>query len=387
MAEPVEQLHLLLAVPAHRVVFRQIFDQLANPCPELVGEVRRRRTDERVDVVLRGLRHRAASLSSRLAHSYLGGTRPDSSEVVVAGRFGRVRRFTTADLMLTATVLIWALNFTVTKYVLEHGFQPLAYSTVRYGAAALLFAGLTYGIEGSLRVGRRHLLLLLAAAAVGIWLNQLSYVYAIKLTTASTTALILGATPIFTALFAFAVGLERLRGRFWVAAVVSFVGVALIAAGASGGLTADLKGDALGVATAATWAAYSVAVAPLMRTYSPVRISAFVLLAGWIPLAASAAGQIASQSFSLEPLVWLCLGYAILGPLVLTNVLWFSAVHRVGPSHATLFANMQPFIAVIFAVLILSERLTLTQFAGGIAVGVAVLLSRPRERPVLARPE
>ncbi|MDQ3874985.1 MAG: DMT family transporter [Actinomycetota bacterium] len=298
-----------------------------------------------------------------------------------------MRRFTAADLMLTATVLIWALNFTVTKYVLEHGFQPVAYSTVRYGAAALLFAGLTYGLEGSFRVRRRHLPLLLSAAAVGIWLNQLSYVYAIKLTTASTTALILGATPIFTALFAFAVGFERLRGRFWFAALVSFVGVALIAAGAGGGITADLKGDALGVATAASWAAYSVAVAPLMRTYSPIRISAFVLLAGWVPLAASAAGQLASQSFSLQPLVWLCLGYAILGPLVVTNVLWFSAVHRVGPSHATLFANVQPFIAVIFAVLILSERLTVIQLAGGVAVGVAVLLSRPRERPVLARTE
>jgi drug/metabolite transporter (DMT)-like permease len=295
-----------------------------------------------------------------------------------------MRRVTSADLMLAATVLIWAFNFTVTKFVLEHGFQPIAYSTFRYGAAALLFAGLTYSLEGSLRVGRRHLLLLLVAAGVGIWLNQLSYVYALDLTTASTTALILGATPIFTALFAFAVGLERLGPRFWVAALVSFVGVGLIAAGASGGVSVDLKGDALGVSTAATWAAYSVAIAPLMRSYSPFRISAFVLLAGWIPLAATGAHQVAEQSFDLTPLVWICLGYAILGPLVLTNVLWFTAVHRVGPSHATLFANVQPFIAAIFAVLILAERLTALQIAGGVAVGLAVLLARARERPVVA---
>jgi drug/metabolite transporter (DMT)-like permease len=41
--------------------------------------------------------------------------------------------------MLLATVVLWALNFTVTKYVLEHGFQPLAYSTVRYGIATIIF--------------------------------------------------------------------------------------------------------------------------------------------------------------------------------------------------------------------------------------------------------
>ena len=39
------------------------------------------------------------------------------------------------DLMLFGTVLLWALNITVTKYVLDHGFQPLAYATIRYFAA------------------------------------------------------------------------------------------------------------------------------------------------------------------------------------------------------------------------------------------------------------
>ena len=49
--------------------------------------------------------------------------------------------------MLLATVVLWALNFTVTKYVLEHGFQPLAYSTVRYGIATIIFTWFTFGVE------------------------------------------------------------------------------------------------------------------------------------------------------------------------------------------------------------------------------------------------
>ena len=51
VAEPVEPLHLLLGVPAHVVVGRQPVDELAHARPELVGEVRRRRPDEGVDVV------------------------------------------------------------------------------------------------------------------------------------------------------------------------------------------------------------------------------------------------------------------------------------------------------------------------------------------------
>jgi drug/metabolite transporter (DMT)-like permease len=292
-----------------------------------------------------------------------------------------------ADLMLFVTVCLWGLNFTVTKYVLTHGFKPLAYSSLRYGGAALLFSSLTYRMERRLSVRRSDLPLLLLAAGVGIWLNQLTYMYAVKLTTATTVALILGATPIFAALIARAFGLERLSRIFWAASLVSFAGVALVAVGSEGGLSSDAAGDLLAVATAATWAAYSVMVAPLMRSYSPYQISAFVLVAGWIPLALTGVGQLRSQDWAaLGWLDWVCFGYALLGPLVLTNILWFTAIDRVGPSRATLFANLQPFIAAIFALAILSEPITPLQILGGAGIGAGIVLSRVR-RPRRAEPD
>ena len=289
-----------------------------------------------------------------------------------------VRR--TAYLMLASTVVLWALNFTVTKYVLEHGFKPLAYSTTRYGAATVLFTWFTYGTERSFRVRRRDLALIVLAAGLGIWLNQLSYVYALTFSNASTIALILGATPIFTALIAFAIGLERLHTRFWIAAAVSFAGVALIALGKKGGVSGSLKGDLLGIATAATWAAYTVAIAPLMRRYSPYRISALVLAIGWVAVALTGIQQTVNQSFDFSTLVWVCLVYATLGPLVLTNILWFRAVDQVGPSRATLVANAQPFIAAIFALVLLSETMTWVQVLGGLLIGGGIVLARRRAR-------
>jgi len=290
-----------------------------------------------------------------------------------------MRRLSTVELMLLATVLIWALNFTVTRYALTHGWHPLAYSGLRYSAGALLFAAITYGSERSFRVGRRRDLLLLGlAAALGVWLNQLAYVYAIKLTTASTVALVLGITPIFAALGAYVVGLERLSLRFWVAASVSFAGVVLIAAGSGGGIAVDLVGNLLSVATAATWAAYSILITPLMRRYSPYRISAIVLLAGCVPLLASAVEQLREQRLDLGLLPWGAIVFATLGPLVLTNVLWFRSVAIVGPSRATLFANIQPSVAAVIALLALDEPTTALQVAGGVAIGAGILLARRR---------
>ena len=51
------------------------------------------------------------------------------------------RRFSSTDGLLLLTVVIWSLNITVTKYILTHGLQPLAYAAVRYGIATAIFAG------------------------------------------------------------------------------------------------------------------------------------------------------------------------------------------------------------------------------------------------------
>ena len=287
--------------------------------------------------------------------------------------------------MLFSTVLIWAANFTVTRYALTNGWKPLAYSSLRYAAGALLFAAITYGSERSFRVGgRRDLAILGAAALLGVWLNQLAYVYAIKLTNASTVALVLGITPIFAAVGAFLLRLDRLPTRFWLGAGVSVAGVGLVAVGAGGGaLDFDPLGSLLAVATAATWAAYSLLIGPLMRRYSPYRISAIVLVAGCVPLLAGAAPQVASQDYgALGLLAVAAIVFATLGPLVLTNVLWFRSVARVGAARATLFANIQPFIAAVIALLVLAEPMTRLQVAGGFAIAAGIMLERRPREPV-----
>jgi drug/metabolite transporter (DMT)-like permease len=292
------------------------------------------------------------------------------------GRVSRVKRVSAVDSMLLATVLLWALNITVTRYVVSNGFQPLAYATIRYLAAIVLFWIFTWWRERSFRVRWRDMRLV-GLAAVLIYANQICFVTSVHLTSASTVGLVLGTTPIFVGIIAVIFGLEHLGRAFWVAAAVSFVGVGLIAAGASGGHSGSLLGDFLAIATAATWSAYSVAIAPLMRRYSPFRISALVLAIGWVPLALTSIPQLRTQTtagFTWK--MWLALAFAVVGPLFLTNILWFTAIARVGAARATLFANLEPFFAVLFAVLLLSETLDAWEIAGGVAIGIGIVIER-----------
>jgi hypothetical protein len=109
--------------------------------------------------------------------------------------------------MLATTILLWALNLSATKYILEHGLAPLAYATVRYGLAGAVFIVLALATERSLRIERRHLGTL-GVAAVILWLNQLAFVLALDVSAASTVGLLLGVMPIFAGLFGMALGRE-----------------------------------------------------------------------------------------------------------------------------------------------------------------------------------
>ena len=279
--------------------------------------------------------------------------------------------------MLLTVVVLWSLNLVVTRYILTHGFHPLAYATVRYGAAALIFLGIAVVAERALRL-RRTDLGLVVVAVLCLWLNQLSFVYALEKTSASTIALILGATPIVAGLIGIVFGLERLSRKFWIAAATSFAGVGLVAAGSPAGFSGDLRGNLLGIAAGATWAGYSVAIAPLMERYTASRISAVVLSLAWVLIALVGFPQTADQDYALGWKVWLLLAFATLGPLVLTNVLWYRSLHKVGASRATLVGNLQPFVAAVFALVLLSERMTLLQVVGGILIGGGILTARRR---------
>jgi drug/metabolite transporter (DMT)-like permease len=282
--------------------------------------------------------------------------------------------------MLLGTVLLWALNVTVTRYVVTHGLAPLAYGTVRYFAATALFWCFTWQRERSFHI-RLADWKLVALAATLIFANQVCFVVSVHETNASTVALMLGAAPVITGVITSVLGMESLAASFWLGAGLAFVGVGLVAAGGGGGVSGDLGGDLLAICAAVTWAGYSVAIAPLMRRYSPFRISALVLALGWLPLALVSIPQLTAQEWGgLGWVVWLGVAYAIVGPLFLTNILWFTAIDRVGPSRATLFANLQPFFAVLFALVLLSEHLNRWEILGALAIAAGILLERLRRR-------
>lgn len=294
-----------------------------------------------------------------------------------------MRRPSTVEVMLLSAIGLWALNLSVTRYILTHGFEPLAYGSVRYGLAAAVFAGIGLATERSLRLRGRDLGLALAAAGV-LYANQVGFVYALKSTSASVISLILAATPIVVALIGLLIGAERLSARFWGGTLLSIAGIGLVAIATGGELAGSPQGILLGLLTAATWGVYSMLITPLMERHSAIRISATVIGTTWLGLSVTALPQLRDQDWALGAWVWILLVFATLGPLVLTNVLWFRSLDRIGPARATLATNLQPFVSALFAIVLLGEPLDPLLLVGGILIAGGIALARRRTPTVPA---
>ncbi|MSO96215.1 MAG: DMT family transporter [Thermoleophilia bacterium] len=291
------------------------------------------------------------------------------------------RRSRSAQVLLLAAVLLWSANFTAVKYSLTHGFSPLSFAAVRWTFAAVALSAVTLRFEGSLRFQRRDIPLLIGVAGGGFWFNQMSLVFAIHLAPASTIALIFGLFPILVALLSHACGVERLKLRHGVAVVVSFAGAALVAIGARTALGGHFGGILFGVANAFFFASFAVVVVPLMRRYSPYRITAVASVVCSALLAITGGPNLVRQDWGgVSNWAWFALTYSATS-LVIGNILWLKALRLVGPGRASLYSNFQAFPAAVLAFVILSEPLSGLQIVGGAVIALGILLAHSERTP------
>src|SRR3954465_5453930 len=286
------------------------------------------------------------------------------------------RRPDSADAMLVLANVLWSLNYATTKYAFGE-WLPLAFSATRFLCAGIIFALFVLWREGSLRIRRSDVKLVVATAAVGILLNQLTFNYAVDKTTAGNTALILASAPAFAALFASLAGHEHVQRKHWLALVVSVAGVVLVIQGGSGVAGVSLVGDLLAVGAAITWAAYSVMLRPLFGRYSAARISALMVSIGGVMILPFGLPQMHAQDWAgLSGLHWAAWGYSTIFPVLVTNLLYFRALRTIGASRATLYMYLQPFLGALFAAWLLGEQVTGLQILGGAVIVGGVSMGR-----------
>ena len=324
------------------MVGRQVLDQLADARAELEGEVGRRRPDEGVDVVDRRLGHRRGSLARGRREQPSARRRPMRRVAADAARDGRPLGAQPHGHALHPHARLRAAR--VRDRALRRAPRDLRRDRARRRADAAARAPRPAARPASPRS---------RSASTSSSSSTRSTRRPPRRSRWSSAR-----RPIFAALIGLALGSSGCRGRFWSRRVVSFAGVGLVALGAGGEVSGDLARDPARLATAATWAGYSVAIAPLMQRYSPSRISASSSRSAGSRSRSSAAPQTATRTTTSAGRSGRCSSSPRSARSCSRTSSGSASIHRIGASRATLVANLQPFVAAVFALVLLSEQMT-----------------------------
>lgn len=300
------------------------------------------------------------------------------------------------ELELLSVVLMWGLNFPVMKIILDV-MEPLVLNVFR-----ILAAGLALGVIYWRRSGgswtvmtapyRTHGWLLLRLGFVGWVAYQVAFIEGLNMTTAGNGALIMGSAPLWTALLAWAMGVEKLRLLSWIGLLVSIIGTAavVIFGTAEIDFTGDVMiGNLVILLAAILWGTYTAITRPLVQHMTPTALTILALLPGLPILMVLAIPYIGAVEWSAITW-WHWVLITLSGSLStgIAIVLWNRGVRTIGASHTAAFGNLPPFLALFASYLILGDPVLPGQIVGGVLIiGGLVLMRRARrESRTLAPP-
>lgn len=286
--------------------------------------------------------------------------------------------------MPLAFVLLWSTGFIVAKYAVPHA-PPLTFLLYRFaGVIAILLPIVALTRAPWPRTARAWGdvalvgVLLQAAYLAGVWA-------AIALgMPAGISALLVGAQPLLTALFAFTVD-ERASRVQWAGLIVGFVGIALVLSdrltlAGVGPLALAVNGLALAGITAGTLYQKKYVGNVDLRTGSVIQFAAsFAVL---LPFAI--AFESLAVDFTLE--FWLALVWSIFALSLVAITLLLVMIRRGRATEVTSLLYLTPPTTALMAWLLFDEQLGPLAWSGVLVTmaGVALVLATGTQKKGMA---
>jgi drug/metabolite transporter (DMT)-like permease len=222
------------------------------------------------------------------------------------------------------------------------------------------------------RPGRRDGLLLIIQSTAGSVGSTALLISGLRLTSAADAGVIIGTLPVVSASIAILILGERPRPMVLLAVGLAAMGVFSIAASSRDGAASSLLGNGLIFAAVLCEGLFillnkrlAVPIPPLAQSTLMTAIGLVVALLPAVfelsHLAGAAAGSVAAVVY-----------YALV-PTVGGYLLWYGGLARVTGAEASLFTSVAPVSAVVLAMILLGETVSLSQIIGIGCVLVAIL--------------
>jgi drug/metabolite transporter (DMT)-like permease len=272
--------------------------------------------------------------------------------------------------LLLSAVIIWGWTFIATKILLsELGAVEIFALRLAIGIPVLGLILLVKRMPP--RFSRGDLAPLLGSGAI-LAVHFLVQIAGLNATTATNTGWIISVTPLALALLSFVMLGERIGWKGVAGIAVASAGILLLV---SRGRLADLgwlrsTGDWLVLASAHTWAFYTVMTRNLVRRRDPLTVAFAVLLvaAAFTSVIFAATGNLVNVR-TLSPRGVAALLYLAIPGLALGQWFWQEGVARLGAARAGLYLYLEPLATLVLAVPLLGEPFgPVTALGGGLVL-------------------
>ena len=306
----------------------------------------------------------------------------------IPGEPGRERRPALGYAMVISAALLFALNGTVAKVVLQSGISSLELTQVRATGAFLGFAiVLAFARRESMRLTRREVPYLVVFGIAGVAFVQWLYFVSIGRLPIGIALLIEYLGPILIAIWAWAVFKEPVRRRIWAALVLALAGLSLVVQVWSG-ISLDGLGVVAALGAAVAYAVYVLMAEHGVKRRDPASLTCYGFLFAalfWAvaqPVWRFPAARLDDSVSLLGHLeryalpVWLLMLYVVVAGTMVTFLLVAAALRHVSATRVGTVAMLEPVAASAVAFLWLGESFGTPQLIGGAIVLAAILLAQ-----------
>lgn len=291
---------------------------------------------------------------------------------------------------LVITSALWGANFGVTRKAMET-FDPILFTFLRFSLSLPLLFLLLKIREGSVGVPLRALLHFAVIGLVGVTGLEIVVVYSIKYTTLANASLLnVAPWPIFAAIFSPLFMRERISRRLAAGGAAAMVGVCFVILGGGEGfnMSSDhMIGNLLALSVSIVGALYNLATMPLMKQYSALRVSTWIIVFGVVfmfPLTLTSWGKVDFGGLAASD--YSAVFYNVVVCTVISFNIWNASMFRIGAARANFFRYVVPAAAVAVGYLFFAESISLWQLVGTLFMAAGLvwisLEKRGSEPPV-----
>lgn len=272
-------------------------------------------------------------------------------------------------------VAVWGETFISSKVLLNNGLAPADIFFYRFALAYICLWGVSH--KRLLARTFKDEILLFLLGAFGGSLYFLAENTALAYSTASNVAILVGSSPLITALLVTLFDRsEKMSGRMIIGSVIAFIGMALVVFNGQIVLKLNPLGDALALCAALTWGFYSLIIRKLSDRYDVGFITRKVFFYGLVTIAIYflIAHPLKIDTAVLsKPVVWGNLLYLSLVASLGCFLLWNWVLSKLGTVRGTNIIYVQCFFTMMFAHIILSEKITWMAIIGSVILIIGMI--------------